>query len=62
VATSLLPVLPFGMPDVFRQLGVEAPAQKGAFAALTWGEASYQPVEPKPLYPRLELPASEAST
>jgi methionyl-tRNA synthetase len=62
VATSLLPVLPFGMPDVFRQLGVAAPAQKGAFAALKWGEASYKPVEPKPLYPRLEMPAAEAAT
>ncbi|MFL5812303.1 MAG: methionine--tRNA ligase [Bdellovibrionia bacterium] len=61
VATSLLPVLPFGMPDVFRQLGVAAPAQKGAFVALKWGEPSYKPVEPKPLYPRLELPASEAA-
>jgi methionyl-tRNA synthetase len=62
VATALLPVLPFGMPDVFRQLGVAAPAQKGAFVGLKWGEPSFQPVEPKPLYPRLEMPAAEATT
>lgn len=56
-ATALLPLLPFGMPDVFRQLGVEAPAEKGALGTLKWGAQSYCPVEPKPLYPRLEMPA-----
>lgn len=61
VATALLPVLPFGMPDVFRQLGIPAPAEKGALAGLKWGGYSYQPVEPKPLYPRLELPKDDAA-
>ena len=56
-ATSLLPVLPFGMPDVFRQLGIETPEQLGALKNLKWGQKSYCPVEPKPLYPRLEMPA-----
>lgn len=56
VATALLPVLPFGMPEVFRQLDVDAPAETGAVASLNWGEKSYRPGEPKPIYPRIELP------
>lgn len=58
VATGLLPVLPFGMPEVFRQLGIDAPAEQGALPALKWGETSFCPNEPKPLYPRLELPGA----
>jgi methionyl-tRNA synthetase len=56
IATTLLPVLPFKMPEVFVQLGLQAPIETGALSALQWGEPSYQPIEPKPLYPRLELP------
>lgn len=59
VATSLMSVLPFNMPDVFRQLGIPTPQEKGAFSGLHWGEVSFAPVEPKPLYPRLELPAAQ---
>jgi methionyl-tRNA synthetase len=56
-ATALLPVLPFKMPDVFRQLGVKAPEEQGAFRELSWGAAGqFKPVQPEPLYPRLELP------
>ncbi len=58
-ATALLPVLPFGMPEVFRQLAVEVPAEKNALKNLVWGKQSYQPGEPKPTYPRLELPKDE---
>jgi methionyl-tRNA synthetase len=61
-ATALMPILPFGMPDVFRQLGVSAPVEKGGIAELKWGGAAYKPAEPKPLYPRLELPAPPAAT
>ncbi|MCM2324443.1 MAG: methionine--tRNA ligase, partial [Oligoflexia bacterium] len=59
VATALLPVLPFRMPEVFRQLGLEAPAELGALSALKWGEKSYVPGAPSPIYPRLELPKTE---
>jgi methionyl-tRNA synthetase len=61
VATSLMPVLPFKMPEVFRQLAIPAPAEKGAIRDLEWGKLSYHPGEPKPLYPRLEL-ATEVPT
>jgi hypothetical protein len=44
------------MPEVFRQLGIDAPAGKGALRDLKWGALSYRPGEPKPIYPRLELP------
>jgi methionyl-tRNA synthetase len=59
VATGLTPILPFGMPDVFRQLAIEAPHQQGGIAQLEWGQMSYRPGEPKPIYPRLELAKSE---
>lgn len=55
VATAFLPVLPFRMPEVFRQLGVEVPPEKGAFQRLNWGEKTYQPGEPSPIYPRIEV-------
>jgi hypothetical protein len=44
---------------VFRQLGVEASPEQGGLAALEWGKTTYQPGEPKPVYPRIELPAVE---
>jgi methionyl-tRNA synthetase len=53
VATALLPVLPFGMPEVFRQLEQPVPPEKGGLAALQWGEVAFKPGEPKPIYPRL---------
>jgi len=59
IATALMPVLPFGMPEVFRQLQQPQPPEKGALKALQWGVAKHQPGEPKPLYPRLELPKAE---
>lgn len=61
VATTLMPVLPFGMPEVFRQLGMETPSEFGALAKLKWGETAIQPGEPKPIYPRLEMPAEEGA-
>lgn len=57
VATALMPVLPFGMPEVFRQLNVAVPEELGAVQALEWGKATYLPGEPKPIYPRVEIPA-----
>jgi methionyl-tRNA synthetase len=62
IATSLIPILPFGMPEVFKQLGTDAPPAKGSIQSLTWGELSYQPGEPKPIYPRIELPKAEPET
>jgi methionyl-tRNA synthetase len=62
VATALYPILPFGMPEVFRQLNVAIPPQEGALIGLKWALESYQPGEPKPIYPRLELPQSEKTS
>jgi methionyl-tRNA synthetase len=59
VATSLMPILPFGMPDVFRQIGCASPSEKGGLATMEWGKTKFLPVEPKPLYKRLELPVAE---
>ncbi len=56
LATAWMSILPFGMPEVFRQIGLTPPPEQGAIQALRWGGASFQPVEPKPIYPRLELP------
>ena len=50
IATALNPVLPFGMPEVFRQLNVEM----GSIKSLRWAETGYRPAQPKPVYPRLE--------
>jgi methionyl-tRNA synthetase len=60
IATCLMPVLPFGMPKVFEQLGHAVPAEKGALATLKWGSLTYNPGEPKPVYPRLEAPGTAA--
>ena len=57
VAVGLAPILPFGMPEVFRQLGVDQPSEKGGLEAMKWGEISFKVGEPKPIYPRIELPA-----
>lgn len=56
IATAFRPILPFGMPEVFHQLEVPLPEEKGAIAGLNWGEAAFKPGQPKPVYPRLELP------
>lgn len=55
LATAWMPILPFGMPEVFRQLAVPVPEEQGALVRLNWGEVVYSPGEPKPIYPRLEL-------
>lgn len=59
LATAWLPVLPFGMPEVFKQLSLTVPDEKGAFKALKWGQLGIQPGLPRPIYPRLELPIKE---
>lgn len=55
LATALRPALPFGMPEVFRQLGLDEPAEKGALLGLQWGGTAIRPLEPKPIYPRIEM-------
>ncbi len=60
-ATALMPILPFGMPEVFRQLGVPTPSELGAIKNLNWGETSYRVGEPKPIYPRIELPKEDGA-
>jgi hypothetical protein len=55
-----MPILPFGMPQVFQQLGLSVPAEQGALKNLKWGANGICPGEPKPIYPRLELPKDEA--
>jgi methionyl-tRNA synthetase len=59
IGTALLSVLPFGMPELFRQLAIEKPSEQGAVPALKWGQHPHKPGEPKPLFPRLELPKAE---
>jgi methionyl-tRNA synthetase len=54
IATAYLPILPFGMPRVFEQLGVPAPVEMGSIKNLRWGEYSFKPNEPSPIYPRVE--------
>ena len=56
LATSFIPVLPFKIPEVFNQLGIAFPEAFGSLKALEWGELSYKPSQPQPIYPRLELP------
>lgn len=56
LATAWMSVLPFGMPGVFQQLGTEPSVEQGGLAALKWGSQTIQPNEPKPIFPRLELP------
>jgi len=58
LACAWMPVLPFGMPDVFRQLGISAPEEKNAISGLQWGVVEFLPEAPKPIYPRLELPTA----
>jgi methionyl-tRNA synthetase len=60
-ATAFLPLLPQGMPEVFRQLGLETPAETGSLRELRWGAVGFRPVEPRPIYPRLELPVADAT-
>jgi methionyl-tRNA synthetase len=62
LATCWMPVLPFGMPEVFRQLGLVAPSEQGALIALQWGDPQFKPDQPKPIYPRLELPTDTEVT
>lgn len=57
IAVGLTPVIPFKMPEVFEQLGQPVPEQLGAYARLEWGQVSLSPSEPKPIFPRIELPA-----
>ena len=59
IGTAFMPILPFGMPEVFRQLNVTAPEEKGALSNLKWGEGNFRPGEPKPIYPRIELPKAD---
>lgn len=54
-ATAFLPLLPFKMPEVFQQLGVPVPELQGALKSLRWGEFAFQPNQPQPIYPRIEL-------
>jgi methionyl-tRNA synthetase len=55
LATAWMAILPFGMPEVFKQLGLISPQEQGALKGLRWGSISIRPFEAKPIYPRLEL-------
>jgi methionyl-tRNA synthetase len=54
-ATAFMPILPNGMLEVFRQIGVEPVTLE----KLVWGTSAIDPAEPKPVYPRIELPKEE---
>lgn len=60
-ATAFLPILPNGMLEVFRQLGVPAAEPLGGIAKLEWGQLGIRPGEPKPIYPRIELSKEEGA-
>lgn len=61
IATGLMPVLPFRMPEVFKQLDLPVPSEQGCVAALKWGEIAHQPGEPSPIYPRIEKKTETAA-
>lgn len=61
LATVFIPILPESMPEIFRQLGLNPPAEQGALQGLVWGEKSYQPMDPRPIFPRLEVPPQWSS-
>ena len=50
-ATALAPAIPFGPPEIFRQL-----AASGAIRIGEWGKVGFRPLEPSPVFPRLEMP------
>jgi methionyl-tRNA synthetase len=58
LATAWMPLLPFGMPSVFKQLGLEPPQEFGALKELQWGTIHFQPIVPSPIYPRIEIDQS----
>jgi methionyl-tRNA synthetase len=63
VATAFAPVLPFGMPEVFKQIGrVTSTSGKSEEPSLlsefSWCKSAFKVGEPKPVYPRLELPVA----
>jgi methionyl-tRNA synthetase len=58
-AAAFLPILPQGMIEVFRQLGVPAAEPFGGIAKLEWGNLGFRPGEPKPIYPRVILPEAD---
>lgn len=60
-ATAFLPILPNGMLEVFRQLGVPAAEPMGGLVKIEWGTLGIKPGEPKPIYPRIELPKEEGA-
>jgi methionyl-tRNA synthetase len=59
VATAFEPVVPFAMPEVFRQLGCERASLLELGSGTAWSKLSFKPGEPRPVFPRLELPATE---
>lgn len=61
LATAFMPILPGSMQEVFRQLGLDPPTEQGALRDLIWGEKSYQPLEPQPIFRRLEVPEQWSS-
>ncbi len=62
LGTVLTPALPFGMPEVFRQLAVTPAPELGAVRDLKWSTTEFRPGEPKPIYPRIELPKDEGES
>ncbi len=58
VSTALSSVIPFAVPRLFDQLGVQDPASplaSGSLRRLKWGEVSFRPSSPQPLYPKIEV-------
>jgi methionyl-tRNA synthetase len=60
VAASLSSIIPVGMEEVYRQLDLPFPEELGRVSHLQWGEVGFKVGEPKPVYPRIELPKEES--
>jgi methionyl-tRNA synthetase len=61
LATGWRSILPFGMPEVFKQLNLSFPSEQGALMELKWGAHGICPAEPHPIYPRIEAKPAETT-
>ena len=56
VACALSSIVPTGMAEVHRQLNSFYPPELGRLSGLQWGAHPFTVGEPKPVFPRIELP------
>ncbi len=56
LAAALSPILTKGAAEIFHQLGQPYPEEIGRISNLKWGSVAFNVGEPKPVFPRIELP------